>query len=120
MLDPSAPFSKLKERRSRKKCPDKQISAQDLWPNIRVHGFRLLIRLYGIKLQGTRLLNIKPHGIKSQSIMPHSARLPSIRASAKICSSQSKWQIQTNKFKHFKKPQKVEDDQYCKKLHIWM
>jgi hypothetical protein len=78
MSDPSAPFSKLREQRSRKKCPNKQILAQDLWPNIRLHGIRFPIRLHGIKLQGIRLLNIKPHGIKSQGIMPHNARLPSI------------------------------------------
>jgi len=64
MSDPNAPSSKLREQRSRKKCPDKQITAQDLWP---------LIRLYGIKLQGIRLLNIKPLGI-----MLHGARLLSI------------------------------------------
>jgi hypothetical protein len=69
MSDPSAPFSKLREQRSREKCLDKQISAQDLW---------LSIRLHGIKLQDIRLLNIKPHGFKSQGIMPHGARLLSI------------------------------------------
>jgi hypothetical protein len=74
MSDPSAPFSKLREQRSRKKCPDKQITAQDLWPSIRLHG----IRLHGIKLQSLRPLNIKSHGIKSQGIMPHGARLLSI------------------------------------------
>jgi hypothetical protein len=73
MSDPNAPSSKLREQRSRKKCPDKQITAQDLWPSIRLHGIRLLIRLYGIKLQGIRLLNIKPLGI-----MLHGARLLSI------------------------------------------
>jgi hypothetical protein len=73
MSDPSAPFLKLREQRSRKKCPNKQISAQDLWPSIRLHGIRLLIRL-----QGIRLLNIKPHGIKTQGIMPHGTRLLSI------------------------------------------
>jgi hypothetical protein len=59
MSDPSTPFSKLKEQRSRKKCPDKQIMAQDLWSSIRHHGIRLL-------------------GIKTQGIMPHGAKLPSI------------------------------------------
>jgi len=58
MFDPNAPSSKLREQRSTKKCPDKQIMAQNLWPSI-----RLLIRLHGIKLQGIRLLNIKPLGI---------------------------------------------------------
>jgi len=56
--DLSAPFSKHKKRRSRKKCPDKQITAQDLWPSI-----RLLIMLHGIKYQGIRPLNIKPLGL---------------------------------------------------------
>jgi hypothetical protein len=71
MFDPSAHFSKLRERRSRKKCPDKQISAQDLWPSIRIHGIKLQgIRLHGNKLQGIGLLNIRPHGI-----IPHGARL---------------------------------------------
>jgi len=78
MSDPSAPFSKLRVQRSRKKCPDKQITAQDLWPSIRLHGIGLLIRLHGIKLQGIKLLNIKPHGIKTQGIMSHDARLLSI------------------------------------------
>jgi hypothetical protein len=64
MLDGSAPFSRLREQRSRKKCLDKQILAQDLWPSIRLHG---------IKLQGIRLFIIKPH-----CIMPHGSRLPSI------------------------------------------
>jgi hypothetical protein len=63
MSDPSAPFPKLREQRSRNKCPDNQITAQDHWPSIRLHGIRLLIRLHGIKLQGIRLLNIKPLGI---------------------------------------------------------
>jgi hypothetical protein len=61
MSDPSAPFSKLRERRSKKRCPDKQITAPDLWPSIRLHG---------LKLQDIKLLNIKPHGI-----VPHSAKL---------------------------------------------
>jgi hypothetical protein len=74
MFDPSAPFLKLREQRSRKKCLDKQITVQDLWPSIILHGIRLL----GIKLQGIRLLNIKPYGIKTQGIMPHGTRLLSI------------------------------------------
>jgi hypothetical protein len=83
MSNPSSPSSRLREQRSRKRCPDKQISTQDLWPSIRLHGIRLQgiklpIRLHGIKLQDIRLLNIKPHGIKSQGIMPHGARLPNI------------------------------------------
>jgi hypothetical protein len=77
MLDPNAPSSKLREQRSRKKCPDRQIMVQNLWPNIRLHGIRILTRLYGIKLQGIRLL-IKPHGIKTQGIMSQGARLLSI------------------------------------------
>jgi hypothetical protein len=74
MFDPNAPSSKLREQRSRKKCPNKQITAQDLWPSIRLHGIRILIRLHGIKLQGIRLL-IKPHGIKTPGIMPQGSRL---------------------------------------------
>jgi hypothetical protein len=73
MSDPSAPSSKLREKRSRKKCPDKQITAPDLWPNIRLHGIRLFIMLYGNKLQGIRLPNIQPLGI-----MHHGTRLLSI------------------------------------------
>jgi hypothetical protein len=73
LSDPSAPSLKLREKRSRKKCPNKQIKAQDLWPSIRLHGIKLLIRLHGIKLQGIRL-----HGIETQGIMPHGTRLPSI------------------------------------------
>jgi hypothetical protein len=73
MFDPSAPFSKHKKQRSRKKCPDKQITAQDLWPSIRLHGIRLLIMLHGIKHQGIGPLNIKPiglthHGTRHRSI----------------------------------------------------
>jgi len=74
MSDPNAPFSKLRKQSSRKKCPDKQIIAQDHWPNIRLHG----IRLHGINLQSLRPLNIKSHGIKTQGIMPLSARLLNI------------------------------------------
>jgi hypothetical protein len=73
MSDPTAPFSKLKELRSRKKCPGKQTTTPDLWPNIRLHGIRLLIMLHGIKHQGIRLPNIKPLGI-----MHHGARLLNI------------------------------------------
>jgi hypothetical protein len=68
LSDLSAPFSKLREKRSRKKFPNKQITAQDPWPSIRICGIRLLIKLHGIK----------PHGIKTQGIMPHDARLLSI------------------------------------------
>jgi hypothetical protein len=64
MFDPSVPFSRLKDQRSRKRCLDKQILAQDLLSNIR--------------LQGIRLPNIKLHGIKLQGIRPHGAMLPSI------------------------------------------
>jgi len=63
MSNPSAPFSKHKKQRSRKKCPDKQITAQDLWPSIRLHGISLFIMLHGIKHQGIGPLNIKPLGI---------------------------------------------------------
>jgi hypothetical protein len=68
MSDPSAPFSKHKKRKSRKKCPDKQITAQDLWPSI-----RLLIMLHGIKHQGimhhsTRHLSIS--GLSSDLYLP--------------------------------------------------
>jgi hypothetical protein len=65
MSDPCAPSSKLREQRSRNKCPGKQIIAQDLW----LHG----IRLHGIRIQGIRL-----YGIETQGIMPHSAKLPNI------------------------------------------
>jgi hypothetical protein len=77
MSDPCAPSSKLREKKLRNKCPDKQIIAQDVWPNIKLHGIKLLIRplirLHGIKLQGIRL-----HGIETQCIMPHSTKLPNI------------------------------------------
>jgi len=59
MSDPSAPSSKLREQRSRKRCQDKEIMAQDLWPSIRLHGIRILTKLHGIKLQGTRCLSIR-------------------------------------------------------------
>jgi hypothetical protein len=74
MSDPSAPFLKHKKQRSRKKCPDKQITAQDLWPSIKLHGIGLVIMLHGIKHQGIRLLNIKTLGL-----MHHSTRHLSIR-----------------------------------------
>jgi hypothetical protein len=69
MPDPSTPFLKHKRQRSRKKCPDKQIMAQDLWPSSRLHG----IMLHGIKHQGIGLLNIKllglmPYGTRHHSI----------------------------------------------------
>jgi hypothetical protein len=78
MSDLSAPFSKLRERRSRKRFPDKLISIQDLWPSIRLHRIKLQGIRLPIKLQGIKLLNIKPYGIKSQGIMPHGTRLLSI------------------------------------------
>jgi hypothetical protein len=64
MSDPSVSFSRLKDQRSRKRFPDKQISAQVLWPNRRP--------------QCIRPPSIKLHGIKLQHIRPHGARLPSI------------------------------------------
>jgi hypothetical protein len=73
MSNPGAPSSKLKDQRLRKKCQDMPITTQDLWPSIRLHGIRLLIKLNGIKLQGIRLFNIKPLGI-----MLHGPRLFSI------------------------------------------
>jgi hypothetical protein len=79
MSDPSVPFSKLKDQKSRKMCLDKKISAKDLWPSIKIQGIRVLsIRLHGIKLQEIKLPSIKLHGIMFQGIMPHGARLPSI------------------------------------------
>jgi hypothetical protein len=49
---------------SRKRCPDKKNSAQDLWPSIRFHGIRPpSIKLHGIKFQG-----IRAHGAKLLSI----------------------------------------------------
>jgi len=80
--DPSTPSSKLREERSRKKCPNKQITAQDLWPSIRLHGIWILTKFHGIKLQGIRLL-IKSHGIKTPGIMPQGARLLSISGLSK-------------------------------------
>jgi hypothetical protein len=74
MSDPSALSSRLRDQRSRKRCPDKQILAQDLWPSIKIQGIWLPnIRLHGIKLQGIRLPSIKLHGIR-----PHGAKLLSI------------------------------------------
>jgi hypothetical protein len=57
--DPSAPFSKLRDQRSRKRCQDKLHSALDHLPSIRLHSSKLL----NIKLSG-----IRPHGIKLLSI----------------------------------------------------
>jgi hypothetical protein len=76
MSDPSAPFLKHKKQRSRKKCPDKQIMAQDLWLSSRLHG----IMFHGIKHQGIKLLNIKllglmPHGTRHHSISSLSSNL---------------------------------------------
>jgi hypothetical protein len=109
MSDPSALSSKLKKKKSRKKCPDKQITAQDLSPSIRLHGIRIITRLHGIKLQGIRFL-IKPHGI-----MPQGARLLSISGLSRFVHVNH-----SGKSKHFKKPQKVEDDLYCREPPIWM
>jgi hypothetical protein len=58
MSNPNVPFSRLKEQRSRKRCPCKQILAQDLWPSKRLQG-------------------IRPSSIKLQGIRPHGAKLPS-------------------------------------------
>jgi hypothetical protein len=74
MFDPSAFSSRLRDQRSRKKCPNKQISAQGLWPSIKIQG----ICLPNIKLHGIKLLSIKLHGIKFQGIRLHGARLLSI------------------------------------------
>jgi hypothetical protein len=56
MSNPSAPSLKHKRRRPRKKCPDKLIMAQDLWPNIRLHGIRHFTKLLGGKHQGIKFL----------------------------------------------------------------
>jgi hypothetical protein len=69
MPDLSVPLSRLKELRSRKRCPNTKISAQDLWLSIKLQSIRFLcIKIHGIKL----------HGIKLQGIRPHGARLPCI------------------------------------------
>jgi hypothetical protein len=78
MSDPNAPFSRVREQRLRKRCLDKKISAQDLWPNIRLHGIKLQGNKLPIRLHGIKLQDIKLHNIKSQGIMPHGARLLSI------------------------------------------
>jgi hypothetical protein len=79
MSDPSAPFSRFRNQRSRKRCLDRKISAQDLWPNTKIQGIWLLsIRLHGIKLQGIKLPSIKLHGFKFQGIRLHDVRLLSI------------------------------------------
>jgi hypothetical protein len=84
MSDPSALSSRLRDQRSRKRCPDKQILAQDLWPSIKIQGIWLPnIRLHGIKLQGMRLPSIKLHGIKFEGIKPHGTRLLSISGFSK-------------------------------------
>jgi hypothetical protein len=58
MFYPSAPFLKQKKQRSRKKCPDKQLMAQDLWPSIRLHGIRFLnIKPLGLIHHSTRHLS---------------------------------------------------------------
>jgi len=69
MSDPNAPFLKHKRQRLRKKCPNKQIMAHNLWPSSRLHG----IMLHGIKHQGIGLLNIKLLGL-----MPLGTRHPSV------------------------------------------
>jgi hypothetical protein len=68
MFDPNAPSSKPRKRKSRKKCPGKQIMAQELWPSIRLHGIRLLIMLHGIKHQGIKPLGLMHHGTRHLSI----------------------------------------------------
>jgi hypothetical protein len=83
-------LSRLREQRSRKRCLDKQILAQDLWPSIKIHGIRFSsIRPHGIKLQGIWLPSIKLQGI-----MPTAPGSPASAASAKICSCLSEWQTQ--------------------------
>jgi hypothetical protein len=62
--DPSAPFSKLRDQRSRKRCQDKLHSALYLWPSIRPHN----IKLHGIRLHGIRILSIS--NISSNLFLP--------------------------------------------------
>jgi hypothetical protein len=79
MSNPSAPFSRLRNQKSRKRYPDKKISAQDLWTNIMIQGiWHPSIRLHGIKLQEIKLPSIKLHGIEFQGIRPYGTRLLSI------------------------------------------
>jgi hypothetical protein len=73
MFDLSAPYSKPRNQKSRKKCLGKQIMAQDPWPSIRLHGIRIITKLHGGKHPGIRPLNIKllghmHHGIWHLSI----------------------------------------------------
>jgi hypothetical protein len=66
MSDPSAPSSKLREQMSRKKCPDKHITAKTSGPvsdsmasgGIKLQGIRLLTSPIGIMLHGAKLLSI--------------------------------------------------------------
>jgi hypothetical protein len=68
-FDLSAPFSKLRDQKSRKRCQDKLHSVLDLWPSNRLHGSRLLdIRPHGIKPDGIRLLSIS--SINSDLYLP--------------------------------------------------
>jgi hypothetical protein len=95
MPDTSAPFLKHKKQRSRKKCPDKQIMAQDLWPSVRLHGIRVLTRLHGIKLhviklQGTRRLSI--NGLSIDLFLPIIVVNPS-STNPSIPKSRRRWKM---------------------------
>jgi hypothetical protein len=58
-FDLNAPFSKLRDQKSRKRCQDKLHSILELWPSIRLHGIKLL----SIRLLGIRSHNIRPYDI---------------------------------------------------------
>jgi len=60
----SAPFSKLRDQRSRKSCQNKLHSALDLWPGIRL----LNIKLHCIRPHDIKLLSIS--GINSDLFLP--------------------------------------------------
>jgi hypothetical protein len=115
MSDPNAPFLKHKKQRSRKKCPNKQIMAQDLWLSIRLYGTRLLYHAPWNQAprhqppQYQALWSHVPRHQASQHQRPQQQFVPANH------SGKSK-----TKSKHFKRPQKMEDDQYCREPPIWM
>jgi len=76
--DLSAPFSKLRDQKSRKRCHDKLHSTLDLWPNIRLHGIRLPVS-------------------RSMASGPTATGSSALVALAAICSCQSEWQTQEKK-----------------------
>jgi hypothetical protein len=75
MFGLSAPSSKLRKPRLRKKCPYRLIMALDLWPSFRLHGIRQhTIKLLGLMHHDTRHLSIS--GLSHDLYLPSTVATP--------------------------------------------